>query len=98
MTKKIRITKTPAGFAPQEIRDQWVGVEIPLMNQEDADKLQNSGQWNASEQHGGPIVHIEDAINALKQAGKTEAASFWNDVRSRLGTELRFGVEYCEYV
>ncbi len=98
MTKKVRIIATPAGFAPQHIREQWVGVEIPLIDQEEADVLHDSLNWNSDEQYGGPIVRTSDAITALRDAGKEEAAQFWEMVQSQLGTELRFGTEYCELV
>ncbi len=28
---KIKIIDTPPGFAPEEIRLQWLGIEIPLV-------------------------------------------------------------------
>jgi hypothetical protein len=98
MTKKVRIIATPAGFAPRHIREQWVGVEIPLIDQEEADALQDSLSWNSDGQYGGSIVRTCDAITALRDAGKEDAARFWEMAQAQLGTELRFGTEYCELV
>jgi hypothetical protein len=32
--KKIRIIAAPPGFAPEKIRQSWIGVEIPLPSEE----------------------------------------------------------------
>jgi len=98
MTRKVKIIKMPAGFAPEHIRQEWVGVEILLMNQSEADSLQDSVGWDSNEQHGGHIVRTLDAIEALKNAGKSDAANYWLGVEELLGTELRFGSEYCKIV
>jgi len=96
MSKKVRIVLMPPGFAPEEIRQQWVGVEIPLIDQDEADALQDNPNWDASEQYGGSIVSTSDAIAALREAGREEAAQYWEEVQKNIGIKLRFGAEYCE--
>lgn len=92
---KIRIVKTPPGsVAPEEIRKQWVGVEIPVAEGvEDGDSL-----WVGKQNVGGYIVNINEAIEALQEAGKVDAAEFWEGIRNCLGDKLRFKKEYCEIV
>ncbi len=92
---KIRITGTPPGFAPEEIRAQWVGVEIPIDGAAVNESLSMPGKWSGSENSDGYTVATEDAIAALKQAGKDEAAAFWQEVRN-LGSVLRFKKDVCE--
>ena len=91
---KIRITAVPPGFAPEEIRAQWVGVEIPY-NPGRCDSLQG-GDWVGEGNENGYIVATDDAIKSLVNSGKAEAAEYWGAVLDLGGGVLRFGKEYCE--
>jgi hypothetical protein len=88
---RIRITKTPPGFADEHIRDAWVGVEMPA----EPDKGDLQG-WSGNENVGGYNVSGVDAVEALLDAGKTEAAQFWSNPVPP--PSLRFGTDYCEVV
>ena len=94
MSMNIRIVKMPPGFAPEEIRAQWVGVEIPYIPGE-CDSLKG-GAWTGEENGNGYIVTTDDAIKSLVDSGKVEAAEYWNEILSFGGGVLRFGKEYCE--
>lgn len=95
MTAKIRITQTPPGSAPNHIRDDWVGVEIPLAKDPAGEE---DGFWSGTENSGGHMVNMVDAIEALRAAGKEEAAEYWEDVRQASGFQLRFLTECCELI
>jgi len=91
---KIRITAIPPGFAPEEIRAQWVGMEIPYVPGKY--DLLCGGIWSGDEQAGGYVVSTDEAIRLLLGLGKIGAAEYWKAVLSRSGDVLRFGKEYCE--
>jgi hypothetical protein len=90
---KIKIIDTPPGFAPEEIREQWLGIEIPLAeNPIPADKVvARIGGQNA----GGYQVKGTDAVEALKDAEKFEAAEFWKPYASG---NFTFKQEVCELI
>ena len=92
---KIRITKTPPGFADEAIRAQWVGVEIPLVSEDEAAKVE-SEMNPKSPSAGGYIVRGVDAIQSLKDAGKEKAAAFWANPTPPF--HLRFAKDYCEVI
>ncbi|MCB9816434.1 hypothetical protein H6786_03490 [Candidatus Nomurabacteria bacterium] len=79
MTRKIRITKVPPGFAPESIREQWVGIEIPTISDEEATAHQDDEEWTSQDHNGAHLVTGHDACQALLEAGKLEAASFWRN-------------------
>ncbi len=90
---KIRITSTPPGsVAPEEIRKQWVGIEIPVLPDGDSE----GSLWMSQQNAGGHVVDIIAAINALRTAGRDRAADFWEGIRPSIGDRLRFKKECCE--
>jgi hypothetical protein len=50
---KIRIIKTPPGFAPEEIGNQWVGIEIPLATDSEIEANPPSGLGIGNSNMGG---------------------------------------------
>lgn len=55
-----------------------------------------SGGWDSDDNAGGYIVTGTDAVKALLDADKTEAALYWGSpVPPKI---LRFGADYCEVV
>lgn len=91
--KKVKITEIPPGFAPEHIREQWLGIELQTQNEKDDGSGLRTGMENA----GGYKVKPEDALTALKDAGKDEAYDFW---KPRLAgtSNLVFKTECCEEV
>ena len=93
--RKIRIITTPPGFADPKIREQWVGIEIPLIEGKEAAEAE-SAMPRSSLSASGYIVRGEDAVLALVDVGKHEAAAFWsNPVPS---PHLRFARDCCELI
>ena len=92
--RKIRIIKTPPGFAPEDIRKQWIGIEIPIIGEEDS--TQPLGVRSGIENIGGYQVSPLEAIKALKEAGKTEAVAFWQRFSSAMN--FTFKKEVCEVI
>lgn len=92
---RIRIVLTPPGFAPENIRKEWIGVEIPLVTQEQLDEDPPVGRIG-NENVGGYVVLLSAAVTALRKAGKQEAADFWDSLS--IGTYLEFKRDVCERV
>ena len=92
----VRITAIPPGFAPERIRKQWVGVELPLASKKEIAQNPPSGFGIGSDNTSGYLVLRDNAIEALRQAGKKEAADFWGSLR--YGRFLQFKKEVCEMV
>lgn len=97
---KIRIIETPSGEAPENIREQWVGLVLPVDTFVDLRiGVQESmlGGPPEPENIDGFPVKIEDAVNALKEAGRLKAALwFENNFFGRDATHLIFGKSFCE--
>lgn len=108
---KIRITSVPAGGAPEQIRKDWVGVEMPL--DLGLTELTHLGEaWNlpginpgtrqpttGGENRGGYSVATQTAIDCLRKAGKAEAADYWQQYLDETGADvLAFGRQFCEVV
>lgn len=91
---KIRIEAIPPGFAPEKIRKQWVGIEIPLS---DDGVILKDGRWTGTENENGYVVFTADAVRALREAGRLDAAEYWEGI-SFLGSVLRFKRELCSFV
>ncbi len=93
---KIKIIAVPPGFAPEEIRQAWVGVEIPLVTEEELSVDPPVATFGTAENAGGYMVTFGDAISALREARKEPAAVFWEDMS--LGIYLEFNKNVCQLV
>jgi hypothetical protein len=89
---RIKIIAVPPGFAPPEIRERWVGVEIPTPTDDELRANRPSSAGIGHENEGGYLVRRESAIQALRAAGKESAARFWELID---GEYLAFSREYC---
>lgn len=94
----IRIVQTPPGFAPEKIREEWVGIKIPLVPERDLrqDPPVPHPAASTNDNADGHVVLRTEAILALLNAGKEEAANFWNALP--LGVYLIFKKDVCEVV
>lgn len=94
----IRIKAVPAGFAPEHIREQWVGTVIPLPTPEEVAQDPPTTFGLGAPGRDGPLVLRDKAIEALWQSGREEAARFWSNPDLRVGRFLQFKPEVCEVV
>ncbi|MDB5264726.1 MAG: hypothetical protein JWN64_297 [Parcubacteria group bacterium] len=89
----IRIIDIPPGvLAPLEIREQWVGVQIPLATDEELRQNPIAGKLG-NDNDDGHIVLRSKAVKALQRAGRYEAADFWH--AAPLGMYLQFKQDVC---
>jgi len=75
---KIQIIATPPGFAPLAIREQWLNVEIPLLSNEELAADPPSEHGIGEENSGGYTVLHKEAVQALRENGRDEAARYWS--------------------
>lgn len=105
---KIRIIDVPPGEAPKEIRMQWVGVEIPLLTEQNTEGLV-SGVPGGEPDHqnlGGYRVSPDEAIFALRKKdvmAAIVAADWWSDWRrnnpmGKMCEAFIFAKNVCELV
>ncbi len=100
MTKpSIKIISMPAGEAPEEIREAWVGLVIPLTDHplKDPRHIGVLGGAPSKENEDGYEVTVTDALNTLRQAGKTKVANWWFPHLIGRG-HLVFGKKFCELI
>lgn len=89
--------EVPYGAAPEEIREQWVDVPLPL-RQISSDEMPNItighdlGDMTSVHIREGVDVYAFDAFKALRLFGRTRGAEFWESmITPEQG--LIFGVE-----
>jgi len=94
MKKQIRIIGVPSGLGLEsgDIRQQWVGVAMPLLGE-----CLPEGAWVGTGNENGFIVSRADAINALRNAGKNEMVGFLEGIPATI-TVLRFNKRICELI
>lgn len=102
--RKIRITGVPGGQAPEEIRQDWIGVEIPIDDNEEQPSVQETGGVIDRGEHPVPkrvySVFALEAFAALKLHSKT-AWDWWYQATPHLfaeGRHLLFDESACELV
>ncbi|HMJ44521.1 MAG TPA: hypothetical protein VK522_19835 [Pseudolabrys sp.] len=90
MALRIRIVSTPPGEAPQWVREQWVGCELPLAHGPAAETfltvgvLKGHSRWRhlwevfrgRAEKVDGYFVNVATAVSLL-EAKSPEAAAWW---------------------
>ncbi len=93
----IRIVSTPPGQAPEEIRRQWIGVEI-LLPEPESGGIQMGVLGGKAENTGGYQVETITAIEALRKKSP-EAVEWWEaNVPLAEIPRLVFSKEVCELV
>jgi hypothetical protein len=98
LVSSIRIIKTPSSIlAPLYIREDWVGIEIPLVTDEELKANPLSGLRLGTGNEDGYLVFRHKAVDALREQGRLEAAGHW-ERNPLLGMYLQFKKEYCEIV
>lgn len=91
---KVRITGTPPGFAPEAIREKWVGIEMQSIGREKPGEvgLPRTGTDN----QGGYKFTAEEALKKLKEHDQ-EAHDFWVK-HLPPGSHLVFKEDVCEEI
>ena len=88
----IRITSIPLGEAPEEIRNAWIGLVIPLLVEEGVAQPQ---QRQAHGQRHYEVLAIV-AVTLLWNHNKVAAQWWLTNARHRLGNIWGFNTECCE--
>jgi hypothetical protein len=82
-------TRTPFGAAPEEIREKWIGVPLPVRESNLTENLNTLQGYLPGMNIDDPtdviinepsetvVVESLDAFKALRAAGQTEAAQWW---------------------
>lgn len=97
---KIRIVAVPPGQAPEWVRQEWIGLEIPIA--EDTlvpeDSIQMGVKFGKPENVGGYPVETDVAVKILKEKSP-KAARWWEEnISSVIMPWLVFKKEVCELV
>jgi hypothetical protein len=82
---RIRFVAVPQGDAPLEVREQWVGIEVPCLFSHDGvppnpgDTMRDAATGLEIPDYPGYMVLQWQAIEALEQ-NSPEAAEFWKEL------------------
>ena len=100
MTERIRIIDTPPGQAPEWVRKEWVGVELPVEEKAPGPEegIQYGIRGGKPENLGGYFVLTPDAISLLRK--KSPEAARWWEINVDLDSVTRFVFkrEVCEII
>lgn len=94
---QIKIIAVPPGYAPEQIRKQWVGVILPVAEHRELAHISPLALETSGPNANGHAVLCRSAVDALRRAGKSQAADYWNKVFPS-NAVLQFGKAYCEEV
>ncbi len=92
----VQIVEVPPGFAPEEIRQQWVGIILDAFTQDEIRYRRRMRYGVDNANVGGFIVSRLAAVAALKLMGRREAADFWTGFS--FGRYLQFRKDVCQIV
>lgn len=95
----MRITSAPVGQAPLEIREQWIGVEIPFLEVGmPAGSAHGVLNGETVKPYKAFTVDQTEAIDALRKKSP-EAASWWESMGfPKKGGQFTFNAECAEVV
>ena len=80
---KFTLSRIPQGGAPDFIKEQWIGVPLPVREQSLAQLAMGAVQYFDylsfnTRQNSDPVeVAGVEAVHALEEAERFEAADFW---------------------
>jgi len=92
---KIRIIATPPGQSPEWVREAWVGLELPLI-EDNQPGVQTGVLLGKPENIGGYRVDGKEAIEALEKHYPSAAEWWKKNVPNVIGNQLVFKKEVCE--
>jgi hypothetical protein len=93
----VRIVRTPVGVAPLEIREQWIGLLLPLALPMRVKPAVAAVLTHNKETTTGYLVNAEIAVQILATKSP-DAAQWWRENyvrRSIPGTNLLFDAACC---
>jgi hypothetical protein len=92
----IRIIAPPRGQAPEWVRGKWVGLLLPVENQQ-AEGAQAGGLGPPENQGGYPVKTLY--AMAILRSNSIHAATWWEENATLADIpQLVFGRECCEIV
>lgn len=95
--RRIRITSVPSGQAPEWVREQWLGLELPVKDVQLSRGVQGGvlgGPPEPENVNGYPVDTMRAvAILATKSQ---KAAQWWADNLNPRTSALVFGKQFCE--
>ena len=93
---QIRIVKRPAGEAPEEVRDVWIGVVVPCLRRISAKEAKHGSRGVVSGRTDPAAgdkyeVPIGGALRALRESGKAgaRACEWWTTMSGHFTDCLR---------
>ncbi|MEO6536775.1 MAG: hypothetical protein ABIT47_03695 [Candidatus Paceibacterota bacterium] len=89
----VRIIDIPPGCATEDMRRAWVGLTLKLATDEEVAEQARLRRTDIPEDY---VVRGRDAVDALFDAGKLEAAAYW--CRPVCPSYLEFAREVCEEI
>lgn len=105
---RIKIMAVPPGEAPEKVRKEWVGVEIPLLYEQNPKGFCSGvmGGKPDSQNIGGYRVDVEEAIDALRKKNTFAAeiaANWWSQWRKntrmgKMSVALIFDKNVCAVI
>lgn len=97
MGKQIKIVAVPPGQAPDNVREAWVGLVLPVA-EADGDGVQLGALGGEAQNLGGYPVYGMDALKVLARANR-KAFEWWLvNVPMAAYNDLVFARDCCEEV
>ncbi len=97
MASYVKIIAVPPGQAPLAIRQEWVGMTLPVAENLPPDTIEIGvfgGELNPNDRNGYP-VETALAIQELEKQGRPETAKWW---RTNLDTTQPPWLSFPHYV
>jgi len=95
--RMIRIVSVPPGQAPEWVREQWVGLELPIIEEEQSG-MQTGVLGGGAQNIGGFRVDGLVAIKTL-EAKSPKAVSWWKEnAPAVISNQLVFKKEVCQLI
>lgn len=92
-SQRVRIVAVPPGEAPQWVREQWVGLELPLAQSSAVARSWRAagvltGSSGAGSRREGYVVNVREAV-AILEGASPEAAQWWRVNAAHMMTPAR---------
>ncbi|OGH15906.1 MAG: hypothetical protein A3C30_03700 [Candidatus Levybacteria bacterium RIFCSPHIGHO2_02_FULL_40_18] len=94
---RIRITKTPEGPAPEDVRNAWVGLEFSAYKMPPRINEVDFVSGRPIQNRGGYLVPTKEALDALEQSSPVAAGWFRLALPEGMPS-LTFGLDEAEIV